>query len=293
MNKAKSKPILLLPLSLILALPASGTVLFQDTFDRANGNDIDASTTGMSGTAGSVIYVETDPGVAPTGTLPDPEVLTNITGNTLHLAEGTNASAIGIDGHNFTDAIITTTGNTGFSVSLDIGGLLAGGAINDTNFYVGFGVGMTQAEIQGISLDLQASNGPRGTFGLAQNGVADFYVGWTPNGGGDLQFFKRATSGGTVFDLNVSSPAFATLRADFTFTDFNAGTNVDVDVYWGDTFQFSETFQWNGTNQNYLAISGRNNAGLVVDNFVVQTIPEPGTTLLLGLGLLGLVRRRR
>ena len=48
-----------------------------------------------------------------------------------------------------------------------------------------------------------------------------------------------------------------------------------------------------GANDGYINMEATGNVNSYYDNLSIQTIPEPSTALLGGLGLLALLRRRR
>ena len=238
---------------------AQATVLFQDTFDRSDSDDIDLSSVGMSGIAAPMTYWESDSLV--TGT--DSNLLTQVTNSALNMAFGSNASVVGLTSHNFIDSEILAEG--GFSVSMNI----TDDVTKDTaDQWCGFGVGMSSNEINALELDRSGNNGPRGNFDGSRAGVADFYASWTPNSGGGVQLFFSNTSGGTQFD--VSAPSGGLLQADFFFDSFQSGSKVDVVVYFDRIPISTNQFTWNGDFENYLALSCRQNAdGMTMDNLSV------------------------
>ena len=245
--------------------------LFQDTFDRADSDDIDSSTNGMSGIAAPMTYWESD-------TIAGNNLLTQVTNSALNMAFGPNASVVGLTSHNFIDSEILIWG--GFSVSANISDL---GTSTDDNRWCGFGVGMSSNEINALELDRSSNNGPRGLFDGSKTGVADFYASWTPNSGGGVQLFFSNTSGGTQF--NVSAPTGGLLQADFFFDSFQSGSNVDVVVYFDSIPISTNQFAWNGDYENYLALSCRQNAdGMTVDNLSVASpigsAPPPPAVIL-------------
>ncbi|VGO23255.1 hypothetical protein [Pontiella sulfatireligans] len=86
-----------------MAMLSRAEVSFQDNFDRADDNDIDALADGMGGLAAPMIYSETDGSVS----LP---ALTRVFGNELKLADGPNVSVVGLTSYNFTNAAILAEG---------------------------------------------------------------------------------------------------------------------------------------------------------------------------------------
>ncbi len=240
-------------------------VWFRDTFDRADNLDIDASSTGMSGVFAPMVYTESDPLVPDAG-------LSQITNNSLYLAYGPNASVVGLSSHNFIDAAILSNG--GFNISMDITNL---GSQTGTDYFCGFGVGLSASEMAALNLDYGTSSGPRGTYNGSKAGVADFYVCWTPNSGGGVQIFSAGTTGGEQIAVNAA--AGGVLSADFFFDGFATGAPVEVSIYFNGTEIARRQFNWNGTDENFLALSTRQSSGMIVDNLVVsQPVGERTTS---------------
>jgi len=239
------------------------TILFSDTFNRADNADIDASSTGMSGTAAPITYWESDPDAGD-------ENLTQVTNNVLYMAYGANASLVGLQSHNFVDSQILADG--GFRVSMDIQNL---GIATDNERWCGFGVGVSSNELANMQLDYNSSAGPRGRTGSAYTGVADFFVCYTPNSGGDVQIFLQASASMVQqVDVNVGDliGSSAQLRADFYPEGFGAADNVDVYVYLNSSLVIHTNFTWTDANENYLAVSARQGNGFIVDNLLVETV---------------------
>ncbi len=243
-------------LTALMAAPftAQATVLFQDTFDRADSDDIDSSSVGMSGIAAPMTYWESD-------TIAGDNLLTQVTNSALNMAFGPNASVVGLTSHNFIDSEILT--EDGFSVSMNITDLGTG---TTDNHWCGFGVGISSNEINALGLDFNSDDGPRGRFDGSKAGVADMFVCYTPNLGGDLQVFFG--SGGTQIDVNVGS---GTLRADFFTESFDSGELVNVNIYMDDTLLLQTNFTWSGTEENYIALSSRQSTGFVVDDLLIES----------------------
>ena len=269
------------------------TNLFSDNFDRAvaQEDDIDASSTGMSGTLGALTYVENGDDLVPLAT-PTNTGLTNIANNELNLAFGNNASTFYID-HNFVDASITTDGV--LSVSLDLTG--NNGTNTDGNFFIGFGVGSTLAEHQAQTLlDFNAEpNAPavRGRDDIDGLGFADLWVGWTPNAGGTIQIFKNGTIVQAIDDgiTNATDPnsgatqPFDTLSSSSTLelrmqvNDFNVGGAVPATLYFNGTPVGGDAIRWDNANANYISIQSRQNEadpnnnirGMAADNLAITT----------------------
>ncbi|MEM7315013.1 MAG: hypothetical protein AAF497_17845, partial [Planctomycetota bacterium] len=202
-------------------------VVFSDSFDRTNSDDIDASTSGMSGLVAPVTYNEVgDENVGIAG-------LTNIGNNALSLADGPNMSVF------HPDLNFVSPSTTSLSVSLDLVSN-DGGADQLGERFVGFGFGATQAEAQAASFDHNAGAGAPAWKGnqngtTTDSGFADFFVAWErtgadPDSAGQIAVWRNGTKG-TIFD---NAGAFytigETLSVDLSFADFNVGTTITADI---------------------------------------------------------------
>lgn len=297
-------PIALLPLLAAIGSGQASTLLFLDTFDRANNANIDGSVAGVSGTIGSTFTADTvytQPFVDPANESSGPDgVASNgggaqISGNRLQLAVGSGTSNAYIN-HNFTDAAITSAG--GMSITLDVPDY--GGT--DRQHGGGFAIGMSQIEADSARdafnvgdpsmLGAYAGPDPWGVTGnpVSTNIVSDFWIGVRGN-----QSLAWGSNTGNVLGLgqNALAQKTGTIRVDFFFSDFNAGSTVNYEVFFDGGSVGTGNFQWSETNQNYIGLDGRSGAQVSYDNFSISTVPEPSIALLGGLGMLGLIRRRR
>lgn len=224
------------------------TLLFADNFDRPDATDLNAAVDGKSGSLGALDWI-------PISNLNRTAIVAN------QLVGGDDGAAGGFDftylDHNFTDAVISSGGS--FSVSLDLVGFngLSGG----TRF-MGIAVGHSKAEA-----DAWSTNNP-------VSFDSDFFVGIDQTGVRRLVAFENAVAQPDVpFDIAGGGQ---TLRVVFTnFTNFNAGTTVGYEVLIDDTSFGTGTFQWSGTNENYLGLYANvSQSGAVFDNFVVEATAE-------------------
>ncbi len=255
-----------------------GTNLFSDSYDRTNNVDVDIDSTGMSGLLLPAIYEEAFEG---SGSATSIQVLDN----QLNIAVGAGMSSFFID-HNLIDSEILAS--DGFSVSLDVVSITA--ADDQGNRFGGFGVGCTRDEALAAN-DTAQPNPLRPNTGLsgANAGVADFYVDLALDN--NVHIWKNGLLVNAV-NVGVNS---GNIRADFLVDDFNAGTTVIAAVYFNDELIDSQTFTWDNTDINYVALSGRTaGAGVFVDNLEITTAfndkantPSPidGDTLVTAAGL--------
>jgi len=268
--------VLVVGLVFLVQANALSDVLFSDNYNRPDNTDIDASSAGMAGTLSPLMYQENFEGSGQPTSI-------QILSNQLNVAVGAGMSSLYLD-HNFTDSDILSVG--GFSVSLDVVSIT--NADDPTNRFGGFGVGLTRDEAQAAqdsfdSLVPLRPNTQRADMGI---GVADFYA--------DLALDQslRLWSNGDRLAIIPVGTASGTLKVDFLFSDFNAGSSVTAVVYFNGIQQDVQSFTWDHTGENYVGISGRTaGAGVFLDNLEIATVPEPTTLVLLGIG--GLMLRRK
>lgn len=252
--------------SLALGTSAHAAVLFTDTFDRPDSMDLNATTTGKSGSLGALDWVAVNSGGG-----------SAIVGNRLKI--GDNAAgggwAIAYVDHNFTDAAITTGG--GFTVTVDLGSTTSSGGTR----FSGFAVGQSLAEVSGWSANNPASF------------ASDFFFGYDTTGTNEVKVF---VNGGTQdYQQSVNLDSGGTLSVTFSsIADFNSGSTVNYEASINGGSVKTGSFTWSGTDENYINLySNYTTQQGLLDNFEVSAVPEPTTTALLGLGGLALLRRRR
>ena len=287
--------------SVAVPMLSAADVLFQDTFNRADSNDLNASATGKSGIYSAAQYVEV------TDNLTTNDALTNIGGNRLSLADGNNASDLHIS-QNFAVSEITSAG--GFRVKLS--GLSNDGTNNGEDFFVGFGVGISAAETGAYGFDFSAdavTPGLRGgkLGGAAGSGVSDWFLSLSRANGTNNQ---RLTF--EIWENGVRVASYATddnlasyltgnepdIWVDFAVTSFAAGATVTPTIHAGDRTWGSGddlSFTWSDADSNFIGLAGRENgAGWSMDGFSIETIPEPATLgLVAAYGAAVLFIRRR
>ena len=287
-------------------------IVFKDEFTRPDSRNIDATLGGVTDNTGSNLPADgvythafIDPNNAPpTYGAQDGNAANGggaqILNNHLELAVGAGTSNAYIN-HNFIDQSIINAG--GFSVSLDVTGMSQSGPGQGG----GFGIGMSAAEaastgdaqngdtVSGPS-DFKMQDGLQdGSNQTSDVAVSDFWV--VLRGDSFMQYGTKGPSfplPGAAYlgGQNVGSKT-GTLRADFTFPNFNDGTTVAYALYFNGGFISAGTFAWTGNNENYIGLDARDSQFVSFDNLTISTIPEPSSILLATIGLVNFGRRRR
>lgn len=271
-KKSHLLPLAALPVMATSPFTASSgaATLFADTFDRANNTDLNAASTGKSGTLGALDWIEQSSGA--TAEVSNSQILLGET------AGGGGGWAIAYPDYNFSDALIASNGN--LTVTMDLASVSSTGNIR----FAGFGVGNSSAE-----LAAWAFNNPTSTF------TSDFFMGYDPTGAGTAvgtYIFKNGTT--QDFYNSTARTVGTTLSATFTFADLNAGSTVNYEAFINGASVKTGSFTWSGTNENYIFLySNYTGSNGRIDNFAVSTVPEPSGLAMLGLGGLALIGRRR
>jgi hypothetical protein len=244
---------------------ANAAMLFGDTFDRPDNTDLNASTTGKSGTLGALDWVQLGSGGG-----------TEIVGN--QLKGGDNGAgggwAVAYPDHNFVDTAISSGG--GFSVTIDLLNYSTAGS----GRWMAIAVGHSKAEIDAWSTNNAAST------------VSDLFVGYRFT----QQQLEVYDNGALVDEPGIGAYSVPqTMRVDYALSDFNAGSTVDYEAYLSGDLITSGSFTWSGTDENYIGIftnlSGRQ---ALMDNLDITAIPEPATLfVMMAAGLPALLKRRR
>ena len=263
----------------VLSLAARGqSVLFSDTFDRANSRNVDASLAGITDQTGASLPLDgvylhgfVDPANLAGG--PDADATNGggaeIVGGRLELADGQGTSNVYVD-HGFLNAEILSAG--GFEVSLDVAGY-SGVTAGQGG---GFAIGMSAAQAADTGDAFDGNGSSTGTakmtdgFGNAagSGAVSDFWmvirgdnsVVW--GGIGDQAPFGSASVGAKV----------GTLSARFAFSDFSAGTSVAYEVFFNGNSIGSGIFPWDRSNENFIGLDARDGQAVSMDNFRVSTV---------------------
>jgi len=263
----KKTPFLLVPV--IFAGSASAAVLFSDNFDTADGTNFDAS----------------DPTGRYSGTLAADVVLRSygaqqqISGGQLLLPTGTN----GVRFEN-------NDGTFGADNRFDWAAGATGSAILDAlGFTVSFDVTHTgNATTDWVSFQVGTINDDNGNLTDDDYGILFRQNGATERFDNSVNLGAGGTFTATTTQRHI--------QIDYSFTSFADGSDVTATSYVDGVQVASDTFQWDANNGEMRMELGHNDPNLLIDNLTVSTlgaaIPEPSTSLLSGLALLGLLCRR-
>ena len=112
---------------------------------------------------------------------------------------------------------------------------------------------------------------------------------------GDTERFDNGANLGAAGSFSAASNVH-TVSIDFSFSSWADGSDVTATSSVDGVQVASDTFQWDGNSGAFFMEFAANNTGSRIDNLTVSTlgaaIPEPSTSLLSGLALLGLLCRR-
>jgi len=229
------------PVVYVTTDPASGDILFADSFDRPDSTDLNASFIGKSGILGVLSYVEANYLAGNSA----------IQSNQLNL-RGDGGGGVGkaYPDYNFIDTGIAASGT--FTVSLDINAVSSVGE----GRLIGFGVGQSKAEIV-----------PGGL-----TGVSDVFIGYDDIG--SSRYLVVATN-----SVTVAAPPFPagtpsrpdTMTVVFTFANMNANTALNYEVFLDGTSVVTGTSAWSGTDENYISLHSSMSTIGLADNFEVST----------------------
>jgi hypothetical protein len=170
-----------------------------------------------------------------------------------------------------------------------------------------------------VGLSFSSLSGPNGAayFGSIESGFAI-----TPTSGSWYQAMIYGSPFPSIFDGPVNAPGIAALQitdgdglfrfSSFDYSSNNGDSSYDIQGFLGATLQFHETGTLSGVSTPFhfsTLLSGNSTLpidGLLIeiipgagvtsinlDNIMVVTVPEPGTSALVCLGALTLIARRR
>ena len=180
-------------------------------------------------------------------------------------------------GHDFTDTAITNAG--GFVVSYDF---MPG---SDHVSWIAFNIGLTSTQV----------NNEEDSHLLKT--YTDFSLMLRGNGGYVARDSAVTQGDGTCTALATNSVVITVATSSFA-----SGQNATISAtYNGSAMDLNGaasgndlTIAWDSGAANYIEFETNSDLGHSIDNFEIGTIPEPATMVLLGLGGIGmLVRRRR
>lgn len=166
---------------------------------------------------------------------------------------------------------------------------------------------VTDLLANGMFFGVVSGTGATGTAGTSLWNNNPQAIGYVPGSinHGDHQFAMNTVSGSG----SVSTTALTTTPPPNA--EFLNGFTVSISVFNNNTWQISSTGLGNELNQSgslatgidyatfaqgvglYSGFQGRRNSDLDMGRMTLTAIPEPGTALLAGLGLLAALRRRR
>lgn len=233
--------------------PDYASACFQDLYNRADNNDIDAETDGMSGSLSPITYMET---FEPSGS--DSIQINN---DRLQMATTNEGMSSMYLDHNFIDASILAKG--GFTVMLDV--LNINGGDDPANRFGGFGIGLSEAEAAAAGDIINGPTALRPTAdGSGATVVSDFYIDLALDG------VLRAWSGNTLISETTVVYSYGRIRVDFLFPDFAAGDTVIARIYFDDVVQDVVSFNWDHNDQNYIGLSARASNYVQMDNLVIM-----------------------
>jgi hypothetical protein len=256
-------------LTAVLAGAAQAGIIYSDTFNRPDSNDLGTNNNGLGGTISAPwVSKETD------------ATAHKIQSNKFQAAGGPASGADSYINHNFTAAELGTK----FSVTLDLGlaagndwfGLLLG--MDDTKFATGTTI--TSADVplgfvfrgDNLLVTWDNANNGSGQAALTTNGKkvkveVDSAAGYGIGAAAKVRLYT-STDGGT------------------TWTQFNNLRNQGLSEY---------NFTWT-SGKMYIGIESMNSGTKTVDNLTITNlVPEPGTFALLlsGVAALGLCAWRK
>ncbi len=243
------------PIALDLPDPNYANAFFQDLFTRPDNEDIDAESTGMSGSLLPMTYVESFEGVG-AGSI-------QVQNNCLQMATGSGMGSMYL-AHNFIDASIVDCG--GFTVMLDIKEI--NGGDNPQDRFGGFGIGLTepQAAAAGEIGDVVTLR-PHADE-TSTNAVCDFYIDLALDG------VLRAWNGNTLLSENSVLYSNGRIQVDFLFPGFLGGHTVIARIYFNHEQQDVVAFTWDQSQRNYIGFSARASNYVRMDNLVVMPFED-------------------
>lgn len=257
-------------LALVMVGPTRAAILFQDTFNRANSSDLNASTTGQSGTLAPLTYT-----AVPAGS----DYHHQLSSNRLMLLtdSGGVQSTMASPDHNFTESLGGATPISSVSFDVDPWPVAVGDA------WAAISLG---AALGDRNTTVNAANTHFGIL-FRDNGSYEAYDGSSSAGTGNL-----AWTSGAIFhhiELQIS---------DVDGNPWNGAGSSTINVFTDNSLTpfLTYTKGSGGYTSNYVTLQGytsNRDTYHLFDNLTVSLVPEPATLALLGVGGLLLRRRQR
>ncbi len=259
------------------------TVLFSDSFNRADNVNLSGATNGMGGlliTNGTLTVgnIWSEPVDVIQANPADSQIITNA----LKLGGNGHTDHVFLN-HNFANDLGAGT------LSVQVKAVTAPTSTSPIDRYTGIGLGGSLAEFSS-TVDQPILN------------VADLFVAETQDGLlriNDERPSARPGSGAvtptTTIDLDSGATNFipGTIRVVLTITNTAAGSTVGYDVFFDngagggfvDVLPGTRSFVWSGNGELYTAVAERSAAGTVADDFQVTTtgITPPAPLASLGV----------
>lgn len=126
---------------------------------------------------------------------------------------------------------------------------------------------------------------------LINSAAMDYSVLLADNG--NIQTFDSGVTRGSVADGTVPGTTHTVLLT-YLFSSFAVGSTVNTKVTVDGTDYLPQAFTWDENNVMRMEFQA-NNAGELINNLVIATVPEPSSAAMVlgGVGVLCLLRRRK
>lgn len=287
---------------IVLACPASATVLFFDDFTTTGqSDDVNSQYTAgrQSGTLGNLEYRQGNGsfGSTITGTIANEAA----NGFKTQIGNAGGPGKLWVVGGNPSLSFGSVSPEHNFTENAGVGGYTS------ITFSLDPVIGAAGTDASWAAITLGA--GDNSNFGASGSGArgqtintAASHFGILFRDNGAFQAFDGSTTlvSSGVYD---ATPTVGTTHAiELRITGLADGNAWDglgdaqIDVYADGSLFYTYT-KTGGYTDNFITLQGEGDTGSFgiseFDNFQVAVIPEPGTALLGGLGLLALMRRRR
>lgn len=258
-------------LTVVHAAPAA--VLFSDNFNAPDSNSFDASAIAgrLSGLVAGETYLRS------WGT--QEQISTNQL-----LTPTTNSGGL-----RFENAL-NDPGTTGAADRYNWAGGAGGSSILASGgFTVSFDWYAPESTLgDWISFQVGTNNADSGNLA---NGGTDYGILFRNNG--NTERFDNGTNLGAGGTFTAGAGTLQQVLITYKFSSFADGTSVNAVSTVNGVQVANDTFTWDGNAGELRMELGAISANSRIDNLTISSIPEPSAALLLGLPVLGLLRRRR